>query len=694
MADREFTNINGIKVCDQTARNSIPTKTSQLENDNDYVTTTQLNQAIDNAQLGGGEVDLSGYVTKETGNASQITFADGQTFQVKLDAGTLKGEKGDRGERGLDGADGLTTSISLNGVTYTQENGVITLPNITSGGNVSVEPFDNTTPVIKNKYDLKGKTWNALGDSITAGITSLTQYVDIIANNASMGASKNYGRGGTLISYTGDGYSFLERYPSMNDNVDLITVMGGTNDCLGSITIGNLNDTNNTTFYGALNALIDGLNEKYPNGRIIFITPLKFRSTSAANNTKLTPYAEAIKQACINKNVECIDMHAELTLDDGDYADDTHPNDSGQQKMASYLTTKMQTLKGNIVNIISDDEKVYPVTSTLATYNSNGQLLEDILNDILSRLANLENGTVSIYGNIVVSKEASTISEGGTDTFTVKLDSAPTNEQTVNINIDNSYITVDKTSLTFTSANYNTAQTVTISSQSDSITSNQTSIITLSSLNVNNKTITVSINNSSTSGGDSGGGIEIQPEENMKLYYLASNHGSDDAVFADLSGNNNNGTIEGTNISWGTNGLIFNGKTGKLTLPIKPMENNQNFKLEILLNSITIEPYVFNTVCECLETVTYIGGINIQKGNTDDRIVKIGANSVIYSLDTSTLASSPVKIVIERNSNQVTISVNDEAVKTGNCNTTTSPNNLVFGPGKFELNYIKYYEYQ
>lgn len=150
MSDREFDNINGIKVCDQTARDKIPTKTSQLENDSDYATITQVNQAIDNAQLsGGGEVDLSGYVTKETGNANQITFADGQTFQAKLDAGTLKGDKGDQGDKG---ADGLTTSISLNGVTYTQENGVITLPNITSGGDTPsvahIEPEELDMPKV------------------------------------------------------------------------------------------------------------------------------------------------------------------------------------------------------------------------------------------------------------------------------------------------------------------------------------------------------------------------------------------------------------------------------------------------------------------------------------------------------------------------------------------------------------------
>ena len=38
MADREFTNVNGIKVCDQTARDKIPTKTSQLTNDSGYIT--------------------------------------------------------------------------------------------------------------------------------------------------------------------------------------------------------------------------------------------------------------------------------------------------------------------------------------------------------------------------------------------------------------------------------------------------------------------------------------------------------------------------------------------------------------------------------------------------------------------------------------------------------------------------------
>ena len=132
---------------------NIPTKVSELENDSSFATETFVTNKIAEASLSGGEVDLSGYVTKEIGNASQISFSDGETFQAKLDAGTLKGEKGDTGEQGPQGIqgdtgpqgpqgiqgeqgpagnDGLTTSISVNGTQYTHVDGTITLPNYPS----------------------------------------------------------------------------------------------------------------------------------------------------------------------------------------------------------------------------------------------------------------------------------------------------------------------------------------------------------------------------------------------------------------------------------------------------------------------------------------------------------------------------------------------------------------------------------
>ena len=68
---------------------------------------TKVNNIIANGGGGSGEtIDLSNYVTKEIGNANQITFADGKTFQEKLDTGTLKGDKGDTGATGPKGEQG------------------------------------------------------------------------------------------------------------------------------------------------------------------------------------------------------------------------------------------------------------------------------------------------------------------------------------------------------------------------------------------------------------------------------------------------------------------------------------------------------------------------------------------------------------------------------------------------------------
>ena len=58
--------------------NNIPTKTSQLENDNDYATITQVNQAIDNAQLGGGGSDIN-----DTTASATTTYSSNKIENIK-----------------------------------------------------------------------------------------------------------------------------------------------------------------------------------------------------------------------------------------------------------------------------------------------------------------------------------------------------------------------------------------------------------------------------------------------------------------------------------------------------------------------------------------------------------------------------------------------------------------------------------
>ena len=74
----------------------------QRKDDNKKIKASNLLSNLDESS----SIDLSNYVTKNTGNAIQITFNDGQTFQEKLDAGILRGDKGDTGAQGPKGERG------------------------------------------------------------------------------------------------------------------------------------------------------------------------------------------------------------------------------------------------------------------------------------------------------------------------------------------------------------------------------------------------------------------------------------------------------------------------------------------------------------------------------------------------------------------------------------------------------------
>lgn len=119
--------------------------------------------------------------------------------------------------------------------------------------------------------------------------------------------------------------------------------------------------------------------------------------------------------------------------------------------------------------------------------------LRDPLPGEIFEIANAPLPPAATYGNIVLSKTSITIIEGQSDTFTVKLDKAPTNNQIVRLIKNNDDVTLSNNSLTFTSNNYNTPQTITVSVAEDEDYSNESCTITLSSPNVSNKTLEVSI---------------------------------------------------------------------------------------------------------------------------------------------------------------------------------------------------------
>ena len=177
-------------------------------------------------------------------------------------------------------------------------------------------PMDNIISG-EEKERYKNIKVNCLGDSETQGYLSTEKnmtypYPNVLKEYLGLEECRNYGLHGTCISYT-TGYdgdienSFVRRYLTMDDDADIIIVMGGTNDFGKGVSLGTISDTGDTTFYGALNVLAEGLINKYPNAKIIYC--------SMVNNSKsIMSYAEAIEKVARKYGFYYFDVYGSLGI--------------------------------------------------------------------------------------------------------------------------------------------------------------------------------------------------------------------------------------------------------------------------------------------------------------------------------------------------------------------------------------------
>ena len=362
---------------------------------------------------------------------------------------------------------GFLTSIPSEYVTETEMNEAIA--NVSSGGSA-----DLSGNIFKNKIA------NFLGDSQTEVNNHKNKiYCDWVKEILGLSKANNYGISGTTIAKknASDNTAMCIRYTNMDNNADLICVMGGVNDRWFNCQLGNFGDTDPITFYGAMETLCDGLLTKYPGKTIIFITPTEqnHNGCNSANNTgyTATDFANAMKRVCAKYSIPVFDANT---------CSGIYP--LNQANASIYTTDKLHlNNKGHEV-----------LGNKLSKFILNGA------NVVVINNGSGGGSTSDTYGNIVVSKSTATISEGGTDTFTVKLDKAPTNSQTVNISSNNSDVTLSTNTLTFTPDKYNQTQEVRINVAEDSDAINDNCKLTLSSTNVSSKTITIAITDNDSSG--------------------------------------------------------------------------------------------------------------------------------------------------------------------------------------------------
>jgi lysophospholipase L1-like esterase len=199
------------------------------------------------------------------------------------------------------------------------------------------------------------KKGNFLGDSITWGYSPVgdgsrlaNPYPSLVANTLGLSVMRNYGVSGTTISGSST-QRFIDRYSSMDNDADLIFVLGGTNDWASQIPIGTISDSTSDTFYGGLNILVGGLLDKYPTQTIVLATPMH-RQGDKTKTIDLNDYRNAVLAIGAKYGIAVLDLYATS----GFYPDNTtnynaicpdgrHPNDAGHVKLANrvsgFLTT-------------------------------------------------------------------------------------------------------------------------------------------------------------------------------------------------------------------------------------------------------------------------------------------------------------------------------------------------------------------
>ena len=224
--------------------------------------------------------------------------------------------------------------------------------------------------------ELKGKTINFLGDSITEGAcledVAQDRYDHVLARLAGLKATRNYGIGGTRLAHQTVPSSkprhdlcFCGRAYDLDPEADITVVYGGINDYLhGDAPFGSPEDRTPAPFCGGVNFLMDLLQELYPQQQLVFMTPARccfygmtdllpstFFEKPVKGERPSLDYVEAIQAAGKARGIPVLDLYHDLGIDpnlpedrERYTADGLHFNDVGHGILARKLKDFLENL--------------------------------------------------------------------------------------------------------------------------------------------------------------------------------------------------------------------------------------------------------------------------------------------------------------------------------------------------------------
>ena len=207
-----------------------------------------------------------------------------------------------------------------------------------------------------------GKKVTCVGDSITVGSGTTKTYWSILDDTLELESMTGMGVAGSCVSATSDyktsNSPLINRYKSIPDS-DIITIYMGTNDYGHETPMGTIDDTEDVSFYGALNVIIPGIQKAHPDALLVWMTPThrygfgtsKMLGTAFTydhlpngRGYSLDDYVDAIKEVCDKYDVPVIDLFTLSGMDPSlsevrsQYMPDgLHLNSAGHEKIAAIV---------------------------------------------------------------------------------------------------------------------------------------------------------------------------------------------------------------------------------------------------------------------------------------------------------------------------------------------------------------------
>lgn len=163
--------------------------------------------------------------------------------------------------------------------------------------------------------NLNGKTIVAIGDSLFRGNKDCkgNTWLEMLAKKHNM-TLYNHGINGNTVAIRPAGVNessvpMCIRYADMEEGADYVVVLGGANDKRLNVPLGEVDSTDPHEFCGALNIMIDGLSEKYPKARMLFMTNYDRRRNPNDLGLCDIDYVLAMEKVCRNRSVPCFNNY-------------------------------------------------------------------------------------------------------------------------------------------------------------------------------------------------------------------------------------------------------------------------------------------------------------------------------------------------------------------------------------------------